>query len=161
MISQTVEYSLRAVILLASRYDEAMTVREIAERARIPGPYLSKLMKNLVRANIVQSRRGLGGGFKLAGKPEDISIWDIIEASDNIGRIHSCPLEIEGHTTLCPLHRRIDMALAQIEKAFRESTLDEILKDCGDAQPLCSLNKTVVELLPPQKNLPQKTKENE
>jgi Rrf2 family nitric oxide-sensitive transcriptional repressor len=140
MISQTVEYSLRAVLVLASQYDKAMTVREMAEVARIPAPYLSKIMKGLVRAEIVQSRRGLGGGFKLARNPKDITIWDVTQAIDPLERIRTCPLGIEGHAVLCPLHRRIDRAIEQIETAFRASTLDEILNESSDSKPLCEEN---------------------
>jgi Rrf2 family nitric oxide-sensitive transcriptional repressor len=140
MISQTVEYSLRAVLVLASQYDKAMTVREMAEVARIPAPYLSKIMKGLVRAEIVQSRRGLGGGFKLARNPTDITIWDVTQAIDPLERIRTCPLGIEGHAVLCPLHRRIDRAIEQIETAFRASTLDEILNESSDSKPLCEEN---------------------
>jgi Rrf2 family nitric oxide-sensitive transcriptional repressor len=140
MISQTVEYSLRAVLVLASQYDKAMTVREMAEVARIPAPYLSKIMKGLVRSEIVQSRRGLGGGFKLARNPKDITIWDVTQAIDPLERIRACPLGIEGHAVLCPLHRRIDQAIEQIETAFRASTLDEILNESSDSKPLCEEN---------------------
>ncbi len=137
MISQTVEYSLRAVTVLASHPDKAMTVREIAEIAKVPGPYLSKMMKDLVRAEIVQSRRGLGGGFRLAREPTEITIWDVIRAIDSIDRIRTCPLKIEGHVKLCPLHRRIDQVIAHIEKEFRASTLAQILEDCSGSVPLC------------------------
>ena len=137
MISQTVEYSLRAVTVLASQEGQAMTVREMAEIAKVPGPYLSKMMKDLVRTGIVQSRRGLGGGFKLAKSPAEITIWDIVQAIDPIERIGSCPLGIEGHSKLCSLHRRIDQSIAHVEKAFRASTLEEIIKDAGGSKPLC------------------------
>ena len=151
MISQTVEYSLRAVIVLANQYDESMTVREMAELAKLPAPYLSKIMKSLVRAGIVQSRRGLGGGFKLARSPEEITIWDVTQAIDPLERIHQCPVGIEGHATLCPLHHRIDQAIEQIEIAFRASTLAEILSESGDSKPLCE-DPPVTQITSPEKN---------
>jgi len=114
-----------------------MTVREMAEQAKLPAPYLSKIMKGLVRAGIVQSRRGLGGGFKLAREPKAITIWDVTQAIDPLERIRTCPLGISGHTLLCPLHRRIDQAIGQIEEAFRASTLDEILQESDEFKPLC------------------------
>mgnify|MGYP003524606466 CR=1 FL=1 len=63
MISQTVECSLRAMVLLAHAGVEPKTVHEIAATAHIPAPYLSKLMQGLVRAGLVHSRRGVGGGL--------------------------------------------------------------------------------------------------
>jgi Rrf2 family transcriptional regulator, nitric oxide-sensitive transcriptional repressor len=137
MLSQTVEYSLRAVLLLASRHNQALTVKEIAEQTKVPAPYLSKTMKGLVRAGIVQSRRGLGGGFKLVTNPDQITIWDIVQAIDPIKRIRSCPLGIEGHDALCPLHRRIDEAIESIEKAFRSSSLADLLQEWPEVSPLC------------------------
>ena len=156
MLSQTVEYSLRAVIVLANQYNESMTVREMAELAKLPAPYLSKIMKGLVRAGIVQSRRGLGGGFKLARTPEEITIWDVTQAIDPLERIRKCPVGIEGHATLCPLHQRIDNAIEQIEVAFRSSTLAEILSESGDSKPLCEENP-VVPLTPPAKDQSEET----
>jgi Rrf2 family protein len=155
MISQTVEYSLRAVLVLASKYDQAMTVREMAELARLPAPYLSKIMKGLVRAGIVQSRRGLGGGFNLARNPKEITIWDVTQAIDPLERIRTCPLGIEGHTMLCPLHRRIDQAIEQIETAFRSSTLDEILNESDEFKPLCD-DQPVMRIAPIKKGKPKK-----
>lgn len=156
MISQTVEYSLRAVIVLANQYDESMTVREMAKIAKLPAPYLSKIMKGLVRAGIVQSRRGLGGGFKLARTPEEITIWDVTQAIDPLERIHKCPVGIEGHAKLCPLHQRIDQAIEQIEVAFRSSTLAEILSESGDSKPLCE-EKPVVQIEPPMESKSEET----
>jgi len=137
MISQTVEYSLRAVVVLASQYDDSMTVREMANIAKLPAPYLSKIMKGLVRAGIVQSRRGLGGGFKLTRSPEEITLWDVTQAIDPLDRVHNCPVGIKGHATLCPLHRRIDQAIEQFEAMFQASTLADVLSESSKSKPLC------------------------
>ena len=155
MLSQTVEYSLRAVIVLASQYDRAMTVRKMAELAKLPAPYLSKIMNGLVRAGIVQSRRGLGGGFKLAREPKEITIWDVTQAISPMERIRKCPLGIEGHATLCPLHRKIDQAIEQIETTFKASTLADILNESGDSKPLCE-DLPVVQIEPPEPDQPEK-----
>ncbi|GAB4149753.1 MAG: Rrf2 family transcriptional regulator [Planctomycetaceae bacterium] len=137
MISQTVEYALRATVALAFHHDEPRTVQSIADFTRVPAPYLSKLMQGLVRAGVVQSKRGLGGGFTLTKKPADVSIWDVVAAVDPMERIHRCPLGLQGHTSLCPLHRRLDESIAHIEKSFQETTLAELISDAGEIAPLC------------------------
>ena len=138
MFSQTVEYSLRAMVALAFRDDGPMTVQQISEVAHVPRPYLSKMMQILARADMVRSQRGLGGGFVLARAPDELTVWDIINAVDPVKRLGSCPLDIEGHGTTCPLHRRIDHALDLIEKAFQETTLREVVEECGANSPLCT-----------------------
>jgi acyl-CoA dehydrogenase len=71
LLSQTVEYALRAAVCLAGR-DEGQTTPEIAETTKVPPSYLSKVLQGLARAGIVEGKRGVGGGFKLAMSNLDI-----------------------------------------------------------------------------------------
>jgi len=144
MISQTVEYSLRAVVVLAQHFGRPCTARQISEVTRVPGPYLSKLMQGMVRAGLVRSQRGLHGGFVLIRDPDQLTIWDVVEAVEPIKRIRSCPLEIQGHgPNLCPLHRRLDDALALVERSFRDTMLSELLDQEGASTPLCRTEPVV------------------
>ena len=65
MFSQTVEYALRAVVYLADQAPEARTTDQISEATQVPKPYLSKVLQNLGRSDIVRSQRGIGGGVTL------------------------------------------------------------------------------------------------
>lgn len=139
MLSQTVEYALRAVTFMAAAPEAAHTVDRIAEETQVPAAYLAKVMQQLVRGGLVASRRGVGGGFMLTKSPGRLRILEIVQAVDPIERITTCPLGIAAHgTRLCPLHRRLDNALAGMEKAFSESTLAEILAEPTRSRPLCS-----------------------
>ncbi len=100
--------------------------------------YLAKVMQGLVRGGIVDSRRGGGGGVALAKLPEELTILEVVNAVDPIVRIKTCPLELSTHgTNLCPLHRKLDNALATVEEAFRTTTLAEVLSEPGESVPLC------------------------
>ena len=139
MLSQTVEYALRAVTYLATAPRESRTVDQVAEATHVPVAYLSKVLQQLVRAKIVTSRRGSGGGFMLARPPAQLSILEVVQAVDPIERITTCPLGLAAHgKRLCPLHRRLDNALAEMEKAFGASTLAEILAEPTTSVPLCT-----------------------
>ena len=138
MFSQTVEYALRAVMQLAYVAPEACTTADLAKVTQVPPAYLVKELQSLVRAGIVTSQRGVGGGVSLALDVKKLTILDIVNAVDPIRRIKTCPLELATHgTKLCPLHRRMDAALAQVEKAFRNTTLAEVLADPSRIKPLC------------------------
>ena len=137
MFSQTVEYALRALVALAFRYDHPMTVQQISEVAHIPRPYLSKMMQNLARANMVRSRRGLGGGFALVHPPDETTIWDIINAVDPIRRIHTCPRDDDHQDMACPLQRRFDRAVTLLEELFHDTTLGNVVNEIGDRSQLC------------------------
>ncbi len=140
MISRTAEYALRAVVHLAActatgNIDTSQTLDQIAAGTKVPAGYLSKVLQQLAKANIVTSQRGLGGGFRLARLPENITVYDVVQPVDPIGRITSCPLQLEAHAhALCPLHANLDAAAAHIETAFRSTTISQL---SPTAEPLC------------------------
>ncbi|HEX7376156.1 MAG TPA: Rrf2 family transcriptional regulator [Pirellulales bacterium] len=134
MISQTAEYALRAIIHLADRNDAPQTTQQIAEVTCVPAGYLAKVMQGLSRAGLVRAQRGLHGGFTLAVSAETLTVLDVVQAVDPIDRITHCPLGIEGHQTLCPLHSRLDNAAAMVEKALGASTIAELLLEPQDGK---------------------------
>jgi Rrf2 family protein len=142
MISQTAEYALRAIVHLAAQGGRPQTTQQIAAVTRVPAGYLSKVMQGLSRAKLVHSQRGLHGGFTLAVAAADLTVFDVVEAVDPLPRIRRCPLGLKGHLNLCPLHRRLDSALALVENALKESTIAELLTESnpkkGIPLPLCS-----------------------
>jgi Rrf2 family transcriptional regulator, nitric oxide-sensitive transcriptional repressor len=138
VLSQTVEYALRAVVLLASEPDTPKTVANVAAKTLVPPAYLAKILRGLTRAGLVASRRGLGGGVTLVRPPEQITIKDVVDAVEPLQRIRSCPLGLKSHgVQLCPLHARLDSALASVEAAFSGTTLAEIIAEPTASQPLC------------------------
>ena len=144
MLSQTVEYALRAAVFLADQDAAPSTTEQIAKATHVPPAYLSKVLQGLARGGIVTSHRGLHGGFLLARPAEQITILEVVNAVDPIRRIRECPLGFASHgVNLCPLHRRLDEALAGVEKAFGESTLAEVLAEPTSSVPLCGMTVAV------------------
>jgi Rrf2 family transcriptional regulator, nitric oxide-sensitive transcriptional repressor len=138
MFSQTVEYALRAVVYLAYEAPEARTTEQIHKATLVKKAYLSKILQGLARKGIVTTQRGIGGGVALAKSPEELTILDVVNAVEPLMRIKTCPLGLQSHgVRLCPLHRRMDMALESVETAFRNSTLAEVLAEPSKSVPLC------------------------
>ncbi|WP_235951476.1 RrF2 family transcriptional regulator [Crateriforma spongiae] len=135
MISQTTEYALRAVVYLADQ-DGARTTAMIAQATHVPAGYLSKVMQALSRAELVQSQRGLRGGFSLRRRPESLTALEVINAIDPIQRFHTCPVNLHGEA-LCPLHRRLDEAGRLVEETFGDTTIADMIRDTGGSKPLC------------------------
>jgi Rrf2 family protein len=137
MFSKTVEYALRAAVYLAGKAEPA-TTEQIAAATKVDQPYLVKVLQRLRKAGLVRTQRGVGGGVRLARPPEKVNILEVVNAVDPIHRIRSCPLGLAAHgVRLCPLHKRVDAALASVEKAFRATTLAEILAEPSESVPLC------------------------
>src|SRR3954453_7757343 len=118
MLSQTTEYALRAIVWLANTADEPQTTEQIAKATQVPSGYLSKVMQSLGRGGLVTAQRGKHGGFLLARPPHEITVLEVVNVLDPIQRIRACPLGIASHGShLCPLHKRLDAAIAMVENA--------------------------------------------
>ena len=138
MLSQTVEYALRAIVWLASKHPDAQTSDQLAEVTHVPLAYLPKVMLGLNRSGLINSQRGPKGGFRLTRDPGDITLLDIVNAVEPIPRISECPLKIKSHNgILCPLHQHLDNAYAMVEEAFGSTTLTDILSETTNSIPLC------------------------
>jgi Rrf2 family nitric oxide-sensitive transcriptional repressor len=134
IISQTAEYALRAAVLLARAEGGAMTTPQLAAASKIPAHYLAKILQEMRRAGLVESQRGLRGGFILARPAGDITALEVINALDPIERIHTCPLKLKSHgTQLCPLHRKLDDAIATVQSAFGASKLSDLASPAPNA----------------------------
>jgi Rrf2 family iron-sulfur cluster assembly transcriptional regulator len=83
-VSTRGDYASRALLSLALHADipTPTSVRDIAERTGLPQPYLEQILLALKGAGLVRSKRGVGGGYVLARRPEEITLGDIVSAVD-------------------------------------------------------------------------------
>jgi Rrf2 family protein len=156
--SQTTEYALRAVVCMAAEPDALLTTAQIAAATQVPAGYLSKVLQTLARAQIVRAQRGLGGGFTLGRAAAEISVLDVVRAVDPIGRIRQCPLGVAGHgRQLCALHRRMDDALAAVERTFAAARVADLL-DQGRGGALCTPSASAVDKHPHRRPRPRRAR---
>ncbi len=146
-VSQSAEYALRAVVWLAADPDQTLSTLAIAKGTRVPAGYLSKVLQGLARAGLVRSSPGRVGGFTLTHPPADISVFDVVNAVEPLQRIRFCPLGIESHgSRLCPLHRSLDQVAEATERAFRRTTIAQLLSADDACPPLCDAGTRRVKL---------------
>ncbi len=82
-ITTWAEYGLICALHLAHRAGEGpVTGREMAAREKLPGDYVEQILLRMRRAGIVNSTRGARGGYSLARTPSEISVRDVIQASE-------------------------------------------------------------------------------
>jgi len=139
MLSKTADYALRAVVWLARSPGEALGAEQLAEATQTPRRYLRKVLQDLIKAGLVRSQPGPGGGYSLRCDTEQIKVLDVVNAVGSIDRIRSCPLGIEAHNTLCPLHRELDKIYAATEQAFSRLSVAQLLKEPSEVAPLCKI----------------------
>ena len=127
MISSTATYALRAVVYLASQPGRYINRSEISDATMVPHEYLLKVLNLLDKAEIVESRRGPGGGYRLRKSADELTSLEVVLAVDSIPRITKCPLGLVGHKKLCPLHQLLDEAAKRVEEAFTEVRISGLL----------------------------------
>ena len=104
----------------------------ISENTGIPLPTVAKLMKNLVRAGLVKSLRGVNGGYSLNQAAETVTVADVIEAIEGPIAITACVDTSEEHCsyeTLCPVQGKWNRVNNAVTDALREVTLAEMVAD--------------------------------
>lgn len=136
MITQTAEYALRAIVFLSDQ-DAPRTTSVIAKHTHVPLGYLSKVMQGLCKAGLVNSQRGLHGGFVLTAPADEMTVLQVINAVEPIRRFHECPLGLHGKN-LCPLHRKLDDAAKSIEETFGDTTIADLNNVPKSRKPLCA-----------------------
>lgn len=105
--SQTAEYALRVVAWIAGRPNgQPILARDLATATLIPEQYLLKILRRLVLAGVLESRKGRGGGFVLSKPPERICFRDVLEAVDAYPRQDRCAFGWGAcdPSRPCPLH---------------------------------------------------------
>lgn len=84
-ISKKSQYGLRAMVLLAKNHKagQVLSVKTISQKEEVSFDFLEKIISDLERAGLVRGKKGAGGGYVLAKKPERITARDIVETLEN------------------------------------------------------------------------------
>ena len=95
-LTRQAEYAIRAILELSILPEgEFIQSRTIADRQELPAHFLNKTVQILTRAGLIETRRGIQGGVRLAVKPEDITIADVVAAIE--GKIALNPCLADGY----------------------------------------------------------------
>jgi FeS assembly SUF system regulator len=137
-VSKLTDYATVVMSVLAEAGGDVLSAQALAERARLELPTVSKLLKQLGHAGLVESFRGVNGGYRLARPPEAISVAQIVIAMEGPIGMTEC----SAHAGLCDHERhcgvrgnwqRINQA---IESALESVTLADMVKPPGGKRPI-------------------------
>lgn len=90
-LSGGTDYAVHTLVYLVGvRGRRPVQTGEISCKLGISPSYLSKVVQSLVRAGLVESRRGVGGGLRLARSPDEINLGDVVRAMEGPGPLYRC-----------------------------------------------------------------------
>ena len=125
----TVVMTVLAGVAAARGAEAVISAQDLAERAHLELPTVSKLLKQLAHAGLVASLRGVNGGYRLARAPERITIADVVTAMEGPIGMTECSAQagLCGHEPHCGVRvnwQRINQAIAN---ALANVTLADML----------------------------------
>jgi Rrf2 family transcriptional regulator, cysteine metabolism repressor len=116
------EYALRALLVLGLAYDESVVrIQTISEQQNIPKRFLEQILNDLKSAGIVQSKRGVAGGYRLARPPREISVASIVRHIEGALAPVSCVSERFYEKCSCPDESRC--AIRSVMKEVRDAVV--------------------------------------
>lgn len=116
------EYALRALLVLGLNYGEpVIRIHEISKQQNIPKRFLEQILNELKSAGLVQSRRGVAGGYRLARRPEEITLAAVVRHIEGALAPVSCVSERFYEKCSCPDEARC--AIRSVMKEIREAVV--------------------------------------
>ncbi|HRJ77570.1 MAG TPA: Rrf2 family transcriptional regulator [Planctomycetota bacterium] len=141
MFSQASEYALRALTVLgACEQGQWVLAHDLADLLNIKVHYLAKVLQILARRGILESQRGRQGGFRLARKPESITLWDVVAELDDVSKLEGCVMGEDqcSDETACPLHTLWKDLRTKFKEKLQNTSLKQLAEFPRDEQVSCS-----------------------
>lgn len=113
-LSKKAEYALRALVALA-REKKSWSIQDLSSRENIPVKFLEQILLSLRHAGMLNSKRGVGGGYVLLKAPSEITIGDVLRCLDGPIAPIPCASEQVGARCSCPDPRTCVVRLAMTE----------------------------------------------
>ncbi len=136
-LSKLTDYGIVTLVRLAElgREEEAadalppQNARELAEATQLPVPAVSKVLKTLARAGLLESQRGSKGGYLLPRRPEDITVYEMIAALEGPVAMTECAVGVEVciHEGSCAVRGPWQVINEVVQSALEGVTLADLI----------------------------------
>jgi Rrf2 family protein len=129
IFSNATEYAIRGMSEIAGR-DEAgpIMLDDLIAGTGLPRDFLAKIFQKLVRAGLLASAKGRGGGFSLARESHEITLIDIVEAIEGPQPLDACVVGLErcNDHMPCPQHDLYKPIRQRLKDYLRTTTLADL-----------------------------------
>lgn len=129
VITRATEYAVRTVIYLAQQpKNEIVLKKDICKTQEVTPAFLTKILQPLIKAGIVSSQRGVGGGFQLASEPEMITLLDILQAEEGQLKLNHCLLDADScsRDSYCVAHEIWSEAQHSMAQVLRRYSIADL-----------------------------------
>lgn len=116
-VTRLTDYATMLLTTLATAPDAVHSATALAERTRLELTTVSKVLKSLAQAGLVEGLRGVNGGYRMTCSPQDVSLLEIVEAIEGPLEMTECSsehsrCEYEPHCNIAPHWRQVNDIIA-------------------------------------------------
>lgn len=135
-LSKSARYALYAAMEMAQATDRLVPVGEVARRYRVSEGALAKVLQQLVRSGLAIGTRGVGGGYRLARLPREVSVLDVIRVFSPPRPSGAClladaPQGVCHLTTGCRLQRLFNEVDELVSSTCASVSLETLTQAAG------------------------------
>ncbi|MFH1201612.1 MAG: Rrf2 family transcriptional regulator [Candidatus Omnitrophota bacterium] len=129
LITRDTDYAIRALCYLAKSKNKVVSVRQLVKALKIPNPFLRKILQVLNKKGVLESYKGLGGGFSLNIPADKILIMDLLEIFQGPFKLNECFLKkiVCPNTRTCALRRKINKIEKYVVRELRSISVGSLL----------------------------------
>lgn len=132
MFSKSCEYAIRAIIFIAaeSKQGKKVSIQEIYEAIEAPEHFTAKILQILSRNRILNSQKGVHGGFYLDKIQGELKLIQVVEAIDGKALFTGCGLGLKqcSEKEPCPIHDQFKTIRNDLKKMLEETTIEDLGK---------------------------------
>jgi Rrf2 family protein len=132
LLSRACEYGIQAVLYLAKHHEVPyVSIKEIAEKNDISFHFLGKILQRLTQKGLLVSYKGPNGGVSLARSPQELTVFQVVEAIDGLESLQKCivgmPACDEKHP--CALHKKWAKIREAICDMLKEKNIAQLIDE--------------------------------
>ena len=133
IFSKSFGYAVRGVLYITFRQNEGrfVQVEEIASNLAVPKHFMGKILKRLVKEQILLSAKGPSGGFKVNNTTSNATLLRLAEITSDLDVLRSCVLqfrECNGQNP-CPLHGQMEQLRNNLGSIMAHTTIQDLIKN--------------------------------
>ena len=130
-ISRLTDYGIVLLSQMAAHPQRVHTAAELAAETHLPLPTVSKLLRLLAKDGLLQSQRGVNGGYGLARTPEEITVSSAVAALEGPIALTTCTSAMPSdcsHEPICPVRGHLNLINLAIRQALDSVTLADLAR---------------------------------
>ena len=138
VLNKETDYAVRALISLGMKADGWVSAKAISDEQAIPYQFLRRILQELIRSGLVESKEGAGGGVRLAKNPAGIAVAEVIEIFQGKVQLSECMFrkQLCSNRANCVLRHEIMRIEKMVNQEFSQVTIGKLIDDLKAVEAL-------------------------